>query len=260
MPAPYDEVASALAEYLRRGAQNQDWDSWAETFTDDAVYVEHCAGRFHGRDRIAAWINDAIDPVACMTFSLEWSMIDGDHAAMWMWSHLPDPEDSGLGYDFATLSVLTYGGGDRWAAVETFHSPRDAGHAIDDWLAAGGTPLMVPDHSLVPAVTSHPMLPDPPPDRAVMEAVCDALVSENWFDLIDTTGADWHDHGGLGIQHWADGPRVERYRVINGARAVIAIDHGVPGALVVHVNPAGRVTYLDHVYNPSERSELTASR
>lgn len=259
MPAPYDDVASALAEFLRRGAQNRDWGSWAELFTADADYVEHCLGRFTGREEISRWVTAAVSPLACMTFSLEWSMIDGDRAALWMWNHLPDPEGTGLGYDFPTLAVLTYAGDDRWQAAESFHSPRDSGNTVGDWLEAGGSALLAPDHSLVPAAPSHPMVPDPPPDRAVMEAVCDALVSENWLDLIETTGADWHDHGGLGIQHWADGSRTERYRVINGARAVIAMDHGVPGAVVAHVNAAGRVTYLDHVYNPAERSELTAT-
>lgn len=259
MAATQDEVTSALAEYFRLGAQNRDWSAWARLFTDDARYVEHCLGTFVGRDAIAAWIHEAMTPVECMTFSVEWTMVDGERVAFWIWNHLPDPSGEGLGYDFPNLSVLTYGGDGAWVAAEDFYNPAESANTVGDWLEAGGRPDMDPDHSLAPAAPSHPDPPEPVPDRAIMEAVCDALVSENWLDLIETGGADWHDHGGVGILRWAEGERIERYRVIDGSRAVIVFDQGGPAAIVAHVNAHGRVTYLDHVYNPRERSALTST-
>lgn len=256
------EVGRALAEYFRRGVDQRDWASWSELFTDDAVYVEHCLGRFEGRAAIGAWIAGATGPVRCMTFSIEWSMVDDGRAAFWIWNHLPDPDGEGVGYDFPNLAVVTYAGAGRWSAQEDFYNPREAGYAMTDWLEAGGTAEQPADPTLRAQAPSHPRPPVPAPDRAVMEAVCDAVLTENWLDLIATTGADWHDHGGTGIHQWAEGERVERFRLIDGARAVVVLDHrlgdhAVPAALVLHVNETGRVTYLDHVYNPAERVALS---
>ncbi|HEX3946549.1 MAG TPA: hypothetical protein VHW47_02540, partial [Acidimicrobiales bacterium] len=30
-------------------AHRREWESWVDLFTEDAVYVEHTFGRFHGR-------------------------------------------------------------------------------------------------------------------------------------------------------------------------------------------------------------------
>ena len=52
---PHDEVEAAFHQYVERGKAN-DWSAWADQFTDDAEYVEHEMGIFHGREAIREWI------------------------------------------------------------------------------------------------------------------------------------------------------------------------------------------------------------
>lgn len=244
-----EEIASAFEEFLERGARGSRWVDWAALFTDDAQYTEHCLGSSNGRAEIEAWILDAMEPFPNMTFSVDWSMIDGNRVAFWLWNHLPDPNDEDVNYGFPNLSIITYAGDGRWSAEEDFYHPNGAGSIVTAWKEAGGTAETPADPTIEPHRPSHPELPSPPPDRAIIEAVADALVSENWLDLI-AWGADYHDHGRRPIQRWAGVPRTERYRVIDGSRVVVVVDHEVPAAIVAHVNETGRVTYIDHVYNP----------
>ncbi len=226
-PAPRAEVAAAFAEFLRRGAYGRDWPAWAEVFTDDAVYTEHCLGRFHGVAGVRDWIVGAMAPVACMTFSIEWWFADADRVAFWIWNHLPDPTGEGREFAFANLSVLTYAGGGRWSAEEDFYDPAWSEDAVIAWFRAGGRPELAADASLRPTTPSHPPLPDgPDPERSVVERALDALVRPGW---------------------------VEQYRVIGGKRAVLAVHTDErPAALVVHVAADGTVAFSQHIENPRE--------
>ena len=39
-----DELEQAFQKYWRTGAVEEDWDGFAEMFTEDATYVEHVLG------------------------------------------------------------------------------------------------------------------------------------------------------------------------------------------------------------------------
>ena len=226
-------------------------------FTDDAEYVDHCLGRFHGREAIAEWI-DAGDacPWRCMTFSIEWAMIDGDRAAFWIWNHLPDPAGHRVRLRRSpTWPSLTYAGDGRWSAAEDFASPQSPARRRRRLAGRRGYGrAWRPTTSLAPATPSHPAAARRRrPTGPSLEAVCDALVTENWLDLIETSGADWHDHGGVRILAGPTAIGSSGSDVIHGVDGpVVVLDAPSPAALVAHVNEQGRVTYLDHVYNPHE--------
>ena len=50
------EIETAFDEYQRPGgarpARSGDWRPWADQFTEDATYIEHHYGTFHGRQAI----------------------------------------------------------------------------------------------------------------------------------------------------------------------------------------------------------------
>ena len=57
------EIERAFAEYQQKAAdagRSGDWTAWADQFTEDAIYIEHHFGTFHGRKAIHEWIS------ACM--------------------------------------------------------------------------------------------------------------------------------------------------------------------------------------------------
>ena len=248
-----DAVVVAFDEFLRRGALERDWPAWAALFTDDAHYVEHGLGTFDGASGVKDWIVAQMAEFACMTFSVEWWMTDGSTVAFWLWNHLPDPKGRGREYAFPNGSLITYAGDALWSSEEDFYNPFDAAAVVAAWLKAGGRTDLPAEPDLRPRRRSHPPLPAAP-DQAVAHAVAEALVSENWLDLVDTSGAEYHDHGGQPIERWSGVPRREIRRVVDGARVAVVVEHELPALLVAHVNEHGRVVYLDHVYNPKDRT------
>ncbi|MEZ5258890.1 MAG: nuclear transport factor 2 family protein [Ilumatobacteraceae bacterium] len=249
MNAAVDQLADRSLDALRAGSPTL----LAEFVDEQLVFRSPGSGEIRGRDAVIAHLTGLLAELP-MSTSFEWSFTDGVSAAMWLWVHLPDPDGSDIGYEFPAL-VLADRSGERWDRIQVFLNPVEAQYAVTDWQEAGGTAELPADPSLVATVPSHPVPPSPEPFDAIVEAVCDALLTENWLDLIETTGADWHDHGGFGIGRWADGERRERWRATAGSRAVMVIEHerdSVVAALVAHVNDAGRVTYLDHVYDPAQ--------
>lgn len=58
-----DELEKAFAAYLEAGARagaSGDWSEWPEFFTEDATYIEHHFGIFHGRNEIRDWITQTM--------------------------------------------------------------------------------------------------------------------------------------------------------------------------------------------------------
>ena len=77
-----DELESSFGEYQRRAAESGrtgEWGPWADLFTDDATYIEHHYGTFHGRAEILRWITATMGEYpgnAMPEFPIGWSVID----------------------------------------------------------------------------------------------------------------------------------------------------------------------------------------
>ena len=50
------EVEEAFRHYWQTGMIREDWNAWADLFTEDVVYDERVLGTMHGRETIRAWI------------------------------------------------------------------------------------------------------------------------------------------------------------------------------------------------------------
>ena len=217
---------------------------WAGFFAEGAVVVDHSAPV--PTAEAGEWLGSLLERVPCTTFSCEWRLIDGAAGAAWLWFHLPDPDEADIHYDAPHLLVARSADGGSLTELEIFGPLGTWRETVEDWLGAIGDAVMAPDPALHSARPSHPPPPEPPPDRAILEAVADAMVSENWLDLV-AWGARWHDHAGHPIERWAGGRRTEHLRVLGGSRVVLVFEHELPAAIVVHVDETGRITYLDHL-------------
>src|SRR5207244_3503162 len=45
-----EELEDAFRIYWRTGAVGEDWNAWADLFTEDCTYFEHWYGLMHGRE------------------------------------------------------------------------------------------------------------------------------------------------------------------------------------------------------------------
>jgi ketosteroid isomerase-like protein len=135
-----DEVEAEFLKYVERGKTN-DWSAWADQFTEDALYVEHVMGTFHGREEIRKWIVETMASVSGMSFPYDWYMIEGNRVVMYCWN-IFDPLPGMTGdYRFAVATILEYAGNGQWSLEEDIYSEKEAeaviARFITDATAAG---------------------------------------------------------------------------------------------------------------------------
>ena len=62
---PRQEILDAFDAYnaaREHALETGDWSRWVDCFREDAHYIEHAYGEFHGREAIREWITKAIKP------------------------------------------------------------------------------------------------------------------------------------------------------------------------------------------------------
>jgi len=122
---PRAEVEAEFMKYVERGKAN-DWSAWADQFTEDALYVEHAMGTFHGREEIRTWIVETMASVSGMSFPYDWYMIDGNRVVMYCWNVF-DPLPGMTGeYKFAVATILEYAGNGQWSLEEDIYNEKEA--------------------------------------------------------------------------------------------------------------------------------------
>ena len=135
---PPEEVEAEFQKYVKRG-ETGDWSAWADQFTEDALYVEHELGVFHGREEIRKWIVEVMAPVPEMDFPVEWHVIDGDRVIAYIWNRFKHPTDpSGEPFQFAVISVLKYAGNGQWSFEEDVYNAKEAEKVVLDYFTAKG--------------------------------------------------------------------------------------------------------------------------
>jgi ketosteroid isomerase-like protein len=135
-----DEVEAEFLKYVERGKTN-DWSAWADQFTEDALYVEHVMGTFHGREEIRKWIVETMASVSGMSFPYDWYMIEGNRVVMYCWN-IFDPLPGMTGdYKFAVATILEYAGNGEWSLEEDIYNEKEAeaviARFVTDATAAG---------------------------------------------------------------------------------------------------------------------------
>ncbi len=140
-----DELQRAHDHYVavaNASARTKNWRPWAELFTEDAQYVEHTFGQFHGRAAIYEWIsaimaefpNDRMD-----AFPHDWCVCDEDRG-WWVCKIENRFEDCGDGnvYQADNITVLHYAGDMRFSYEEDAYNPANFGPVVKGWLEASG--------------------------------------------------------------------------------------------------------------------------
>ncbi|HZP39981.1 MAG TPA: nuclear transport factor 2 family protein [Candidatus Binatia bacterium] len=134
------EVEAAFQKYLKLGAEERNWNAWADLFAEDAYYYEVQYGEFHGREAIRKWITTTMAGVPDMFFPApKWVMIDGDRVAFCIDNAYPNPKDPAAPpIAFPTYTILRYAGGGLWSSEEDVYDVRASLEARAAYRAMGG--------------------------------------------------------------------------------------------------------------------------
>jgi SnoaL-like domain len=132
----HDHYGATAAEAASTG----NWGLWADLFTEDAVYLEHHYGEFHGRDEIKRWIVATMGewPNSQMTsFPHTWCVCDEERGG-WVCrieNRFEDPGDGEI-YQEHNITVLRYAGDHQWSYEEDAYNPANFGTTVKAWLDA----------------------------------------------------------------------------------------------------------------------------
>jgi hypothetical protein len=132
----HDRFIAAANESAAQG----DWRSWVEMFTEDAEYIEHHYGKFHGRSEILHWISTTMAewPNNEMTmFPHDWCVCDED-GGRWICqieNRFNDPGDGGI-YQASNITILTYAGGMLFSSEEDVYNPATFAPVVKAWMEA----------------------------------------------------------------------------------------------------------------------------
>jgi len=119
-----DEMEQAFRTYWRTGAVGEDWDAWADLFTEDAEYVEHVLGAMHGREEIRAWIKPIMAQYPELYTAYEWHSVDetSGRVMVYMQNRRDHPDPSQPPIDFLGVTILQYAGNGMFSLEEDFWS------------------------------------------------------------------------------------------------------------------------------------------
>jgi hypothetical protein len=138
--AELQEAHDRFIEVANESGAKGDWGPWVEMFTEDAEYIEHHYGRFHGRAEILAWISTTMAqwPNNEMTmFPHDWCVCDED-GGRWICqieNRFNDPGDGGV-YQASNITILTYAGQMQFASEEDVYNPATFAPVVTAWMAA----------------------------------------------------------------------------------------------------------------------------
>ena len=121
-----DELERAFIHYWRTGAAGEDWDAWADLFTEDCTYFEHWYGLMHGRETVRAWIVPIMEKYRELYTAYEYHVLDPQSRRVFLYVQNRRDHPSGSGtIDFPGITILEYAGGGKWKMEEDFWSAKE---------------------------------------------------------------------------------------------------------------------------------------
>lgn len=132
-----DEIEQAFRRYWRTGAVGENWDAWADLFTEDADYVEHVLGSLEGREQIRAWIKPIMEQYPELYTVYEWHVVDDANGRVVVYmQNRRDHPGGAAPIDFPGITILTYAGNGRWSREEDLWAVPKAYATVEEYAAA----------------------------------------------------------------------------------------------------------------------------
>ena len=117
---PKDEIRETYRRYVQTREQVQagtaGWETLADFFTDDAVFIDPAWGRIDGIAQIREFLRDSMAGLDGWTFPHQWDVVEGNRiVALWM-NRLPGTREDGTHYEAPGVSILEYAGDGKFSS------------------------------------------------------------------------------------------------------------------------------------------------
>jgi limonene-1,2-epoxide hydrolase len=115
-----EEVEQAFRHFWQTGMIREDWNAWADLFTEDVVYHERVLGTMRGREAVRAWIVPLMERYGEIYGVYDWHMFDASGRVVFRMINRRDhPSGEGM-MDFPGVTILQYAGNGQWSSEEDY--------------------------------------------------------------------------------------------------------------------------------------------
>ena len=141
-----EEVEEAFRHYWYTGMIREDWNAWADLFTEDVVYLERVLGTMHGRETVRNWIVPLMEQYGEIYGVYNWHMADPSGRVVFhMINRRDNPSGEGV-MDFPGITILQYAGSTQWSSEEDYWAEK---LSVQQWQEYGkALKKYDPDHRL----------------------------------------------------------------------------------------------------------------
>ena len=131
------EIEQAFQHYWRTGAVGEDWEGFADNFSEDVIYVEHVLGTLRGRESVRRWITKIMEEYGELYTAYEWHSVDEDAGRVIVYMQNRRDHPSGRGaIDFPGVTILGYAGDGKWRYEEDFWAVPGSQRAFKEYAEA----------------------------------------------------------------------------------------------------------------------------
>jgi hypothetical protein len=117
----HDELDLAFQTYWSTGCVSENWNSWADLFTEDVEYIEHQMGDLRGRETVRNWIVTLMDQYCEIYTPYSWHTVDAARGRVVFAMINRRDHPNGVDFiDFPGLSIIDYAGDGLWKRQEDY--------------------------------------------------------------------------------------------------------------------------------------------
>lgn len=141
-----EELEREFRRYIEIGAVGEDWEAWANLFSEDCVYHERVLGSMHGREAVKQWIVAIMQEFRAIYTVYEWHLVDPENGRVvfYMQNRRDHPSGEGV-IDFPGITILEYAGDGLWSLEEDYWAIRESRKCLK--LYADACEKWDPDHN-----------------------------------------------------------------------------------------------------------------